>query len=98
MRSESGFESALAAPENDYGYGCADFFEIAAAHAFHIGQAQAYIDGNKRTTTAALTFLQINGVSTNLDTFPLHEALVAVAERRMTEAELAARFRELFGG
>ena len=28
---------------------------------------------------------------------PLYEALVAVAERRMTRVELAERFRELFG-
>ena len=44
-------------------------------------------------------FLEGNGVPTGgVDSFPLHEALIAVAERRMTKAELAGRFRELFGG
>ena len=72
--------------------------EIAAAYAFHIAQAQAYLDGNKRTgVAAALAFLQINGVSTDREAFELYESLVAVAERRLTKAELADRFRQLFG-
>ena len=48
---------------------------------------------------AALTFLRGNGVVIpTVDSFPLHKALIAAAERRMTKAELADRFRELFGG
>ncbi len=98
LRSESGLESALGAPINYFYYRGADLFGVAAAYAFHIAQAQAYLDGNKRTAVAAaLAFLQINGVSTDRDAFPLYEALVAVAERRMTKAELAERFRQLFG-
>ena len=96
--SETGLESALAAPRNDFFYAGADLFGIAAAYAFHIAQAQAYLDGNKRTGVAcALIFLELNGISTEVDAFPLYEALVAVAERRMTKAELAERFRHLFG-
>lgn len=100
LRDEHGLLSALDAPLNDYFYGGADLFGIAAAYAFHIAQAQAYLDGNKRTAVAsALVFLQINGVPTeNVDSFSLHEALIAVAERRMTKAELAGQFRELFDG
>ena len=98
IRSETGIESAIAAPINDHFYNGADLFEIAAAYAYHIAQAQAYLDGNKRTAAAcALSFLKINGVSTDNDAFPLYEALVAVGERRMTKAELAVRFRALFG-
>ena len=98
LRSEDSLESALGAPVNDYFYRVADLFEIAASYAFHTAQAQACLDGIKRTAVlAALAFLQINGVTTQLDSMPLYEALVAVAERRMTKAELAERFRELFG-
>lgn len=44
-------------------------------------------------------FLEGNGVPTDkVDSFPLHEALIAVAERRMDKVELAGRFRTLFGG
>ena len=98
VRSETGLESALAAPLQDFCYANAGLFEIAAAYAFHIAQAQAYLDGNKRTAVAcALVFLELNGCSTEQDSFPLYESLVAVAERRMTKAELAERFRQLFG-
>lgn len=79
-------------------YGGADLFGVAASYAFHIAQAQAYPDGNKRTAVAvALAFLQLNGISTETNAFPLYDALVAVAERRMTKPELADCFRELFG-
>ena len=97
IRSETGIGSAMAAPINDYLYSGADLFEIAAAYVYHIAQAQAYLDGNKRTAACALSFLKVNGVSTDNDAFPLYEALVAVGERRMTKAELAERFRALFG-
>ena len=100
LRDEHGLLSALDAPLNDYFYGGADLFGVAAAYAFHIAQAQAFLDGNKRTAVAAaLTFLRGNGVViANVDSLPLHDALIAVAERRMTKAELAGRFRKLFGG
>ena len=98
LRTESGLESALSAPLNDFYYSGADLFEIAAAYVFHIAQAQAFLDGNKRTgVAAALAFLQVNGVSTDRDAFPLYEALVAVGERRLTKAGLAACFQQLFG-
>ncbi len=49
--------SAVGQPLNDYFYGQADLFAIAAAYAFHIAQAQAFLDGNQRTAiTAALSF------------------------------------------
>lgn len=100
MRDEHGLLSALDAPLNDYFYGGADLFGVAAAYAYHIAQAQAYVDGNKRTAVAsALVFLQLNDVPTeDVDSFPLHEALVAIAERRLDKAGLADRFRDLFGG
>ena len=67
-------------------------------HVLFIAQTQAYLDGNKRTgVAAALAFLQINEVSTDRDAFPLCAALVNVAEGRMTKAELAVCFRQLFG-
>lgn len=44
LRDPAGFESAARQPENDYAYGRADLFGIAAAYAFHIAQAQAFAD------------------------------------------------------
>ena len=99
LRGEHGLLSTLDAPLNDYFYGGADLFGVAAAYAFHIAQAQAFLDGNKRTAVAcALTFLRGNGVPiAEVNSFSLHEALIAVAERRINKEEVAGRFRELFG-
>jgi death-on-curing protein len=97
LRDRGAVESALHAPEADFLYQQADLFGMAAAYAFHLAEAQAFLDGNKRTAiTAALLFLEMNGVDANADTNPLYDAMMAIAEKRLDKAGLAARFRELF--
>ena len=55
---------AVMHPCNLWLYGQGDLFDIAAAYAFHLAQAQAFIDGNKRTGLgAALVYLEGNGAS-----------------------------------
>ena len=69
---------------------------MAAAYAFHLAEAQAFLDGNKRTgIAAALTFLRLNGLTVTRHTNELHAAMIAVAERRFGKAELAALLRRL---
>jgi death-on-curing protein len=100
VRDDSLVESALGAAMNDRFYGDGDVFAVAAAYAFHIAQNQAFLDGNKRTATAsALTFLAMNGHAVahgTEDRTAIYDALIAIAERRMTKPELAALFRKLF--
>lgn len=92
-------EAAVIHPRNVHHYGQGDLFDVAAAYCYHIAQAQAYIDGNKRTAVAAaLVFLQCNGVSTDFDSMLLHEVMMAIAERRMDKPELAALLRTLATG
>jgi len=62
MRDEGLIRSAVGQPQNDFYYGGADLFGIAAAYAFHIAQAQAFIDGNKRTGLAAADQQDEDGV------------------------------------
>jgi death-on-curing protein len=95
VRDRGMVESALASARNTYLYGRGDVFDIAASYAFHIAEAQAYLDGNKRTAVAAaLTFLKGNGVELRLDDVILYEAMIAIAEKRMTKDNLAAAFRK----
>lgn len=69
---------------------------MAAAYAFHIAQAQAFLDGNKRTgMAAAIAFLEINGVAVPENTDRLYEAMIAIAEKRMGKELMAALLREL---
>ena len=99
LRDEGLLRSAVGQPLNDFYYGRADLFCVAAAYAYHIAQAQAFLDGNKRTAiSTALTFLEQNGVTTITGTPVLYDAMIAIAERRLDKAGLAAVFRELFGG
>lgn len=85
---------------NDFYYGSGDAFAVAAAYAFHLSQNQAYLDGNKRTAIAtAIVFLAHTGyprLATQAEQNEIYDALIAIAERRMSKAEVAALFRRLF--
>lgn len=97
VRDEDGLQSALGAPLNTWLYGGGDLHDVAAAYAFHIAQAQAFLDGNKRTAVgAALLFLRANGVEGRPDQLRLYDAMIAIEERRLDKAGLAVLFRELF--
>ncbi|HWL53387.1 MAG TPA: type II toxin-antitoxin system death-on-curing family toxin [Chthoniobacteraceae bacterium] len=90
------YEGAVIQPRNVYYYAQGDLFDVAAAYAFHIAQAQAFLDGNKRTgMAAALTFLELNGVTVPVGTDRLHQAMIAIAEKRMDRGQLATVFREM---
>ena len=70
-------------------------FAIAATYAFHIAEAQAFLDGNKRTAVAAaLTFLKGNDVILRIDDLAIYDAMIAIAEKRMTKVNLAELFRK----
>ena len=62
LRNEGLLESALAAAENRHCYDAADLVACAAAYAYHLTQAHAFVDGNKRVAAAMTeTFLETNG-------------------------------------
>jgi death-on-curing protein len=85
-------------PCNVWLYAQGDLFDIAAAYAFHLAEAQAFLDGNKRTgMAAALVFLDGNGVSVPEATDELYEAMIAVAEHRLDKSGLAALLRRICG-
>ena len=62
VRDEGILDSALARPENLFGYGNPTLCELAAAYAFGLVKNHPFIDGNKRIGFAVATiFLEING-------------------------------------
>ena len=62
LRDVGLLESALAAPENRYRYEDTDLVTCAATYAYHLTQAHAFVDGNKRVAAAITeTFLESNG-------------------------------------
>jgi len=97
IRDRGSLESAIFHPQNVYFYGTGDLFDIAAAYAYHIAEAQAFLDGNKRAAMgSALIFLEGNGVATDAGFKPLYDAMIAIAEKRMNKADLAMLLRKLF--
>jgi death-on-curing protein len=88
-------ESALASALNMMHYGQGDLYDVAAGYAFHIAEAQAFIDGNKRTAVAAaMVFLAMNGVYSQPSKWELYLAMIDVAKKTKTKADLAEIFRE----
>lgn len=99
VRDRAAFESAVFHPRNVWYYAEGDLFDVAAAYAFHLAEAQAFIDGNKRAGMgAALVFLEGNGVPVPEATAELYEAMIGIAGRRIGKPELATILRRLCGG
>ena len=87
-------ESALGSAQNAHWYGHGDLFDIAAAYAFHLAEAQAFTDGNKRTGAAsALVFLMRNGVDAPADDGSVYGALIAIAKHELDKPGLARVLR-----
>lgn len=98
IRDAGGLESAVMQPQNVHYYLGGDLFNIAAAYAFHIAEAQAYLDGNRRTAIAsALIFLEINGIeTTGIDPMELYQPMIDVSAGKLDREGLTARMRDLF--
>jgi death-on-curing protein len=96
-RDPGAIESALASAQNTWFYREADLFEIAATYAFHLAESQAFFDGNKRAAIAsALTFLELNGAYVQPNQDELYAAMIAIANRQLDKAGLAAVLRKQF--
>jgi death-on-curing protein len=73
-----------------------DVFNMAAAYAFQIAENQPFVDGNKRTgLLCALVFLELNGFVVEEPPLRLHDAMIAIAEKRLDKRGLAELLRAL---
>jgi death-on-curing protein len=69
LRDRALLEMGCARPMNLFAYGSPSLEDLAAAYAFGIVKAHAFLDGNKRTAlVTALTFLRLNGTGFRPDT------------------------------
>jgi death-on-curing protein len=88
-------ESAIASAQNTFHYAHGELFDIAASYAFHLAEAQAFLDGNKRTAVAAaMVFLARNGMYVQPAKWQLYLAMIDIAQKQLTKADLAAIFRK----
>lgn len=92
-------EMGCTRPMNLAAYGDPDVFEIAAAYAYGIAKAHAFVDGNKRTAfVAAFTFLRLNGEFVRPDPASGVRKMEDLASDKVSEPEFAAWLRELSSG
>jgi len=94
LRDEGALESALAAAENRQHYEQADLIACAATYAYHLSQAHAFIDGNKRIAAAVSeTFLEVNGARLEMTNEQIVELFLSIAAGRLNRDEVDKVFR-----
>ncbi|MCO8145881.1 type II toxin-antitoxin system death-on-curing family toxin [Rhodovulum tesquicola] len=90
MRDRALLEMGCARAMNLAAYTDSGLAEMAAAYAFGICRAHAFVDGNKRTAfVTALTFLRLNGYSFRPDTIKGVRMMETLAAGEISEADFA---------
>ena len=95
LRDAGGLESALKAAENRFNYETEDLAKLAATYAYHLSQAHAFVDGNKRiAAVAAELFLKLNGAKLNLTNDEIVKIFLAIAASDLSREAVEEKFAE----
>jgi death-on-curing protein len=100
VRDKNAVLSSLARPRHRWADDAgADLADLAAGYLVGFGQAQGFIDGNKRTALAcALVFLDINKAPLHVESIDLLTLTMDVATGRADDAKVAAYIRDHLTG
>ena len=95
LRDEGALESALAAAENRAYYEQAGVAKCAATYAYHLTQAHAFVDGNKRIAAAiAEIFLELNGAELKATNQEVVDLFIEIASSELTRDEVEKFFND----
>jgi len=95
LRDEAALESALMAAENRAYYENASLAICAATYAYHLSQAHAFIDGNKRIAAAiSELFLSINDARLELTNDEIVDLFLGIAASQITRDEVERIFAQ----
>ena len=95
LRDAGALESALGAAENRAYYENAPIEILAATYAFHLSQAHAFLDGNKRIAAAvAGVFLELNGAWLNASQDEIIELFLDIAASRISREDVERKFTD----
>ena len=98
IRDDGALESALVAADNRLWYEQADVVACAAAYAYHLTVAHAFVDGSKRVAaTATEAFLIANDVRLDASDDELYELFLAIASGATTRDEVEGWLRRHVG-
>ena len=96
MRDEAALESALVAAQNCFHYERADVIGCAAAYAYHLTKAHAFLDGNKRVAAVATeVFLVINEAELEASEKELLNLYMGIADSSLTRDQVEDMLRML---
>lgn len=91
LRDRALLEMGCARAMNLAAYEHAGLCQIAAAYAFGIAKARAFVDGNKRTAfVTAVTFLRLNGLAFRPDPVEGVRMMEGLAASEVSEGDFAA--------
>ncbi len=97
LRDAGGLESALNAATNRLNYETEDLGKLAATFAYHLSQAHAFVDGNKRiAAVVAELFLKLNGAKLNATNDEIAELYLAIAAGELSRDEVEEKFAGWF--
>ena len=95
LRDEGALESALTAAEQRHFYENADLATCAATYAFHLTQAHAFVDGNKRAAAAVSeVFLEINGARLALSNARIVDLFLGIAAGELSRDQVDQVFTQ----
>ncbi len=95
LRDEGALESAINAAKNRFNYETEDLAELAATYAFHLSQAHAFLDGNKRIAAAvAGVFLEINNARLDASQDEIIELFLKIAASELSREDVQGKFAE----
>lgn len=95
LRDAGGLESALNAAANRSNYETDDFIKLAATYAYHLSQAHAFVDGNKRiAAVVAEVFLKLNGFKLNATNDEIVKVFLDIAASKLTREDVEIKFAE----
>jgi death-on-curing protein len=99
LLNEGALESALIAAENRAWYEGADLVGCAAAYAFHLSAAHAFVDGNKRVAAAATeVFVLVNGAEINASDDELYDVFIGIASGELSRDQVEGWLRDRLTG
>jgi death-on-curing protein len=89
LRDEGVLESAAMATRNRYHYEDADEIICAATYAYHLSQAHAFLDGNKRIAAQATEiFLALNGIALQASNDEIADLFLGIAAREISRDQI----------
>ena len=94
LRDMALLEAGCARALNLHAYGQPSLAEIAAAYAFGIAKAHAFVDGNKRTAAVACeVFIVLNSGRLHATDPELYPQYIGLSEGALSEADFATWLR-----